>query len=103
MKTIPIPVKSLLRRALAIFDRALAQQTSRVDGAIVIGPRFIFRVKPLVILLIHKRNAKSPSIASQRSLQNEPIFRLLLKVAVIGAHQCESLLIFRGDLPQLSK
>jgi len=27
--------------------------------------------------------------ASQRSLQNEPIFRLLLKVAVIGVHQCE--------------
>ena len=31
------------------------------------------------------------SIASQRSLHNAPIFRLLLKVAVNGTHQCESL------------
>ena len=37
---------------------------------------------------------------SQRSLQNEPIFRLLLKVAVIGAHQCEYNTIFFGALPQ---
>ena len=28
---------------------------------------------------------------SQRSLQSEPIFRLLLKVAVNGTHQCDSL------------
>ena len=28
---------------------------------------------------------------SQRSLQPEPIFRLLLKVAVKGTHQCDSL------------
>ena len=27
--------------------------------------------------------------ASQRSFHNEPIFRLLLKVAVKGAHECE--------------
>ena len=31
------------------------------------------------------------SLASQCSLHNAPIFRLLLKVAVNGTHQCESL------------
>ena len=35
---------------------------------------------------------------SQRSPQNEPIFRLLLKVAVRGAHQCE-FPIFAGLWP----
>ena len=30
------------------------------------------------------------SPTSQRSLHNAPIFRLLLKVAVIGTHQCDS-------------
>ena len=29
------------------------------------------------------------SLASQRSLHNAPIFRLLLKVAVNGTHQCD--------------
>ena len=29
--------------------------------------------------------------ASQRSLHNAPIFRLLLKVAVNGTHQCDFL------------
>ena len=42
-------------------------------------------------------NAQS---VSQRSLQIEPIFRLLLKVAVIGAYQCEYITIFFGALPQ---
>ena len=31
------------------------------------------------------------AITSQRSLQNAPIFRLLLKVAVNGTHQCDFL------------
>ena len=31
------------------------------------------------------------SMASQRSLHNAPIFRLLLKVAVNGTHQCDFL------------
>ena len=31
------------------------------------------------------------SLASQHSLQNAPIFRLLLKVAVNGMHQCDFL------------
>jgi hypothetical protein len=34
---------------------------------------------------------------SQRSLHNAPIFRLLLKVAVNGTHQCD-FLNFCGDL-----
>ena len=33
---------------------------------------------------------------SQRSIQNEPIFRLLLKVAVNGAHQCGLSNFFRS-------
>ena len=33
---------------------------------------------------------KSEGVASQCSLHNAPIFRLLLKVAVNGTHQCES-------------
>ena len=32
---------------------------------------------------------------SQRSLQPEPIFRLLLKVAVNGTHQCDSIEFLR--------
>ena len=31
------------------------------------------------------------NLASQRSLHNAPIFRLLLKVAVKGTHQCDFL------------
>ena len=31
------------------------------------------------------------SLLSQRSLHNAPIFRLLLKVAVNGTHQCDFL------------
>ena len=33
----------------------------------------------------------SEFLASQRSLHNAPIFRLLLKVAVNGTHQCDFL------------
>ena len=33
---------------------------------------------------------------SQRSLHNAPIFRLLLKVAVNGTHQCDFLEFLRG-------
>ena len=32
-----------------------------------------------------------PDFTSQRSLHNAPIFRLLLKVAVNGTHQCDFL------------
>ena len=34
-------------------------------------------------------------LASQRSLHNAPIFRLLLKVAVNGTHQCDSIEFLR--------
>ena len=36
--------------------------------------------------------------ASQRPLHNAPIFRLLLKVAVKGTHQCDFLICLRGRL-----
>ena len=39
---------------------------------------------------------------SQRSLHNAPIFRLLLKVAVNGTHQCD-FLNFCGTLVPISK
>ena len=35
------------------------------------------------------------TFASQRSLHNAPIFRLLLKVAVKGTHQCDFLIFLR--------
>ena len=38
-----------------------------------------------------KRQQLVTTRVSQRTLQNEPIFRLLLKVAVKGAHKCEFL------------
>ena len=38
--------------------------------------------------------------ASQRSLHNAPIFRLLLKVAVNGTHQCDFLNFCGGLGPQ---
>ena len=37
---------------------------------------------------------------SQRSLHNAPIFRLLLKVAVNGTHQCDFLNFCGGPGPQ---
>ena len=40
--------------------------------------------------------------ASQRSLHNAPIFRLLLKVAVNGTHQCD-FCIFAGRKPKPEK
>ena len=49
-------------------------------------------------MLVDVRLLWSELLASQRSLQNESIFRLLLKVAVIRVHQCESILIFCGVL-----
>ena len=38
---------------------------------------------------------KFRQVASQRSLHNAPIFRLLLKVAVNGTHQCDSIEFLR--------
>jgi hypothetical protein len=38
---------------------------------------------------------------SQRSLQDAPIFRLLLKVAVKGTHQCDFINFCGGVTPQL--
>ena len=43
----------------------------------------MFLIKPFV--------AVWPAKVSQRSLHNAPIFRLLLKVAVNGTHQCDFL------------
>ena len=45
----------------------------------------------------------SALLLSQRSLHNAPIFRLLLKVAVNGTHQCESLNFCGAAKPQQFK
>ena len=37
----------------------------------------------------HGQHKSQPWLVSQRSLHNAPIFRLLLKVAVNGTHQCD--------------
>ena len=43
-------------------------------------------------------------LASQRSLHNAPIFRLLLKVAVNGTHQCDSIEFLRDrKIPTITK
>ena len=43
----------------------------------------------------------SQAFASQCSLHNAPIFRLLLKVAVNGTHQCESLNFCGASCPNV--
>ena len=52
-----------------------------------------------VLVIDCARCVVSDQSASQRSLHNAPIFRLLLKVAVNGAHQCD-FLIFAGRKPK---
>ena len=43
----------------------------------------------------------APSWVSQRSLHNAPIFRLLLKVAVNGTHQCDLLNFWGTSVPTI--
>ena len=47
-----------------------------------------------------RRPCATESCASQRSLHNAPIFRLLLKVAVKGTHQCDFLNFCGAIWPQ---
>ena len=49
-----------------------------------------------------RRPCATESCASQRSLHNAPIFRLLLKVAVKGTHQCDFLNFCGAIWPQQS-
>ena len=46
---------------------------------------------PVNISVDRPLNSRCNGVASQRSLHNAPIFRLLLKVAVNGTHQCDFL------------
>ena len=50
---------------------------------------------------LHRGKPTEASTASQRSLHNAPIFRLLLKVAVNGTHQCDFLNFCGGFGSQL--
>ena len=45
----------------------------------------------IFVYLLEGHLVWNPPTSSQRSLHNEPIFRLLLKVAVKGTQQCEFL------------
>ena len=49
----------------------------------------------------HRLEGADATTASQRSLHNAPIFRLLLKVAVNGTHQCDFLNFCGGFGSQL--
>jgi hypothetical protein len=59
---------------------------------------------PSEVMLVLRQKKAQPlhplSGASQRSLHNAPIFRLLLKVAVNGTHQCDCLDFCGGLGPQ---
>ena len=50
-------------------------------------------------MAIQSASARELGRSSQRSLHNAPIFRLLLKVAVNGTHQCD-FNNFCGAVPQ---
>ena len=52
--------------------------------------------------LIHPGRSRAHSCLSQRSLHDTPIFRLLLKVAVNGTHQCDSFNFCGSFGPQLT-
>ena len=54
------------------------------------------KVRPCAVAISAARH----SMTSQRSLHNAPIFRLLLKVAVNGTHQCDFLNFCGGLGPQ---
>jgi hypothetical protein len=54
------------------------------------------KVKSRSIAAIICRIKQSNALISQRSLHNAPIFRLLLKVAVNGTHQCDFLEFLGG-------
>ena len=53
------------------------------------------------ISILHPMSGAEAIAASQRSLHNAPIFRLLLKVAVNGTHQCDFLNFCGGFGSQL--
>ena len=58
------------------------------------------RDTPAIVVTYWQHLAVYTSSASQRSLHNAPIFRLLLKVAVNGTHQCDFLNFCGGLGPQ---
>ena len=90
-------------KAEVIANFASAHQKPS-SGSIVMHPVIHFTCRcDLRLLVLAQHSSKHPlqrikfrvpkrphSQASQCSLHNAPIFRLLLKVAVNGTHQCES-------------
>ena len=123
MKTTPIPVKfdrqghscnfyagfgptGAARGRHACAQAWPEEHSSRPIGSA--GPPCCARISE------HRRRLRVPSfpraqlagpskallVASQRSLHNAPIFRLLLKVAVNGTHQCDFLNFCGAFMPQ---
>ena len=99
---LPPPCAQLRRAASASLCLALRLAVSRCDPLrpaascyaslrpAGVGPA-CGRSKRNIILLRHSegKNKSRQHRSSQRSLQDAPIFRLLLKVAVKGTHQCD--------------
>ena len=99
---LPPPCAQLRRAASASRCVALRLAVSRCDPVrpaascyaslrpAGVGPA-CGRSKRNIILLRHSegKNKSRQHRSSQRSLQDAPIFRLLLKVAVKGTHQCD--------------
>ena len=57
---------------------------------------------PSKICKLHWNTSNYCHVASQRSLHYAPIFRLLLKVAVNGTHQCDFLNFCGASVPTIS-
>ena len=89
-KLLQFPSSLIVKVILAIFRRASAQQPQHAAcsfKAMVVPNKFDNNHVLLIPGNVSSRQQQI--IASQRSLHNAPIFRLLLKVAVKGTHQCD--------------
>ena len=85
------------RRLARVDGRSVVLRSAAWLGFIELKQRcqatmWMVSTKPTVVpgACALQRSARQSS-ASQRSLHNAPIFRLLLKVAVNGTHQCDFL------------
>ncbi len=75
------------------FDRNEHSENVYVDSLLssfCSGGLIIMHAVAMWGIYVSRLNTFPDTFLSQRSLHFEPIFRLLLKVAVNGTHQCES-------------
>ena len=71
------------RKLLALFERNKHKNVNNIGTAILNNRHLSFSMTHM-----HESSLNELEL-SQRSLHNAPIFRLLLKVAVNGTHQCD--------------